>query len=82
VTVCLLAIHTPAIGTCSSWCDSSKGASQVAVFAESKSDVMLTKAFLDREQAEDKAARLNEINDGFWHYFVCIARFVEDRASG
>lgn len=42
---------------------------------------MLTKAFLDREKAEEEAARLNELNKGFWHYFVCLARLVEDQQS-
>jgi hypothetical protein len=50
-------------------------------FAAGEGDVMLTKAFLDREKAEEEAARLNDLNKGFWHYFVCLARLVEDQQS-
>lgn len=43
----------------------------------SADDVMLTKAFHEQEDAEREAARLNELNEGFWHYFVCVVRLVD-----
>lgn len=40
-------------------------------------DVMLTKVFFEQEEAEREASRLNELNEEFWHYFVCTARLVD-----
>ncbi|HWD40002.1 MAG TPA: hypothetical protein VG944_14225 [Fimbriimonas sp.] len=39
--------------------------------------VMLTKAFYEQEDAEREASRLNELNEGFRHYFVCVVRLVD-----
>jgi hypothetical protein len=44
----------------------------------SEQDVMLTKAFPNREVAESEVARLNELNGDFWHYFPCVARLVDE----
>lgn len=43
----------------------------------SEDDVMLTKAFYEQKDAEREASRLNELNEGFWHYFVCVVRLVD-----
>jgi len=44
----------------------------------SEDDVMLTKAFSNQEEAEKEAERLNDLNEDFWHYFVSVARLVDD----
>lgn len=48
---------------------------------QSENDVMITKAYFERKDAEQEAERLNEQNEGFWHYFVCTARLVDQPNS-
>ena len=43
----------------------------------SEDDMMLTKAYLDPVDAQEEAARLNDLNGEFWHYFSCVARLVD-----
>ena len=43
----------------------------------SEDDVMLTKAFFRQQDAEQEVLRLNEQNEAFWHYFMCVARLVD-----
>lgn len=38
----------------------------------------LTKAFLAEDEANDEAARLNELNGDHWLYFVSVARLVSE----
>lgn len=52
-----------------------------AVAEAKEDDVMLTKAFFKQGDAENEAMRLNEVNQEFWRYFVCVARLVDDGPS-